>query len=462
MRWFSGRAKAELQAMETEALKKQTRMQQELEVAASQTESVSLQLGIHARETTVVSETLQADADAMHHAGQEAIRETQLAGNAVREVSQGLKDINQMAEILSKDGQETGKNLQTSTKDLLQVADVIRDIQRSSVGLTGQTERLAEAVKRIGSMLDLVRHVAAQTNLLALNAAIEAARAGESGRGFSVVAEEIRKLSAETDAAVTDIGGTMTDINMEMGQAAALSRENAERASRGNELAGGIQRNLDEIAHAYETVSSQIIHMSTSISGSLSQTEAAIARMQASEHHVKGTMERIGQVHESVRIQGRTAGETQQLAQRLHGAVENLQALTEQGAEGSTLLPDMAVIDECRESLRLLPSQVACLWKRDEAEQLVILKRWMAASSFIEAAWTNDDNGRFLVSIPEAGIANAGVRRWFQESMAGKEFVSAPYVSAITHSTCVTVSFPLFNEDGNVAGVLGFDVTVTA
>ena len=77
---------------------------------------------------------------------------------------------------------------------------------------------------------------------------------------------------------------------------------------------------------------------------------------------------------------------------------------------------------------------------------------------FIEAAWSNDAKGRFLCSIPEAGIANAKIRDWFQKSIQGEEFCSKVYISAITKSPCLTLSVPVIDEDGAIAGVLGIDL----
>ena len=86
------------------------------------------------------------------------------------------------------------------------------------------------------------------------------------------------------------------------------------------------------------------------------------------------------------------------------------------------------------------------------------MKELLSRHDFIEAAWSNDEKGRFIVSIPPAGIANANVRDWFRESMAGKKYVSGVYISAITKSPCITVSKPIVSASGAVIGVIGFDI----
>ncbi len=442
------------------------RFSQELEVVSTQTASVSVQLGLHAGEAGRISETLRVGAESMHQAGSDALREMAESIRAVNAVSSALQDVSAISGELAADNQRTRTLLDTSSKDLLGVTDVIRDIHASSLELNGQTERLATSVSRITDMLDLVRHVAAQTNLLALNAAIEAARAGEYGKGFAVVAEEIRKLSSETDSAISNITRTIGDIHEEMNQAAMLSHENAERAGKGNALAVTIGRNLDGITNAYGTVSEQIARIGTSVQASRSLADAAALRMGEADRHVTGTMERIGQVQDTVREQGLTAKETLQLAERLNEATASLQGLGEEtrqktGREGrpdDESAMDSRTISGYQDLLDENLKESPDLWKSDPAGFRTTLEAILKRHAFVEAAWANDPNGRFLASIPEAGIANAGVRPWFREALAGRVHRSAPYVSAITHGLCVTLSFPLLDRSGKVAGVIGFDV----
>jgi hypothetical protein len=80
--------------------------------------------------------------------------------------------------------------------------------------------------------------------------------------------------------------------------------------------------------------------------------------------------------------------------------------------------------------------------------------------SFVEAVWTNDRKGRFICSIPKAGIANANVREWFKQSIKGQDFVSAIYISAITRNPCITVSAPIKNASGDIVGVVGIDIII--
>ena len=86
-----------------------------------------------------------------------------------------------------------------------------------------------------------------------------------------------------------------------------------------------------------------------------------------------------------------------------------------------------------------------------------ILKQIIDSKDYIRAIWSNDAKGRFLCSIPEAGIANAAAREWFKHSIKGEQYVTPVYISAISKKPCITIAIPMKDEHGKIIGVLGFD-----
>ncbi len=139
-------------------------------------------------------------------------------------------------------------------------------------GLTDDVAHASDVIKRleqdssnIGTVLILIRDIAEQTNLLALNAAIEAARAGEHGRGFAVVADEVRILAGKTQKATTEIQSIIEELQQRARNAVQVMESSQERvgstqtqAARVNEILNGIVENLSELKSAQNKLSSAI------------------------------------------------------------------------------------------------------------------------------------------------------------------------------------------------------------
>jgi methyl-accepting chemotaxis protein len=144
---------------------------------------------------------------------------------------------------------------------------------RETVSETAKkVKRLGEASQKISKVVNLISNFAAQTNLLALNAAIEAARAGEEGRGFSVVAEEVRALAQQSAAATADIEQLVEEIQAQTNEVVAAMEAGTEQVVTGTELVEESRQKLGQIS----AVSAQVNQLIQEIAqASNEQSQAA-------------------------------------------------------------------------------------------------------------------------------------------------------------------------------------------
>jgi methyl-accepting chemotaxis protein len=194
---------------------------------------------------------------------EEAARRT---GDSVAESRQGMEIMHQSAEAIER---------------VRKLSDLLRD----------DMSRLEVQVEGVGEIIEVINDIADQTNLLALNAAIEAARAGEAGRGFAVVADEVRKLAEKTMQATGRVEQDIAAIQEESRRNVGRTREAAEAVDRAEELVKRTSSSLERIAGLSEETASQIADI------------AAASREQTAEHgsinttinEVTGLAERIAE-----------------------------------------------------------------------------------------------------------------------------------------------------------------------
>jgi methyl-accepting chemotaxis protein len=173
---------------------------------------------------------------------------------------------------------------ETVINETVAVMDRINSIVKSSAKTVG---RLGERSDQIGEVINLINDIADQTNLLALNAAIEAARAGEQGRGFAVVADEVRKLAERTTEATKQIGQTIKAMQTETKQAVVSMEEGVKAAEVGTQDARKSGDALKDILKQINMVTSEI----SQIAVASEQQTATANEIAQNIQHISGAME---------------------------------------------------------------------------------------------------------------------------------------------------------------------------
>jgi methyl-accepting chemotaxis protein len=201
----------------------------------------------------------------------------------------------------------------SSTAQMERINAIVDDAVAKVQGLDAQSQEISKLV-------GVIQDISDQTNLLALNAAIEAARAGEHGRGFAVVADEVRKLAEQVSASVTDITGIVSGIQNESGIVAASLQEGHHEVEQGTSqirttgekfnaintaIAGmadhiqTVSENLADVAESSETMNASIediAAVSEESAAGVEQTSAAAQQTSSSMEEVAGSSEQLAKL----------------------------------------------------------------------------------------------------------------------------------------------------------------------
>ncbi len=200
-------------------------------------------------------------ADSMRMGAEQQASQIRNASEAVNAMSRTTQ---RMAENAEAATQTSVKATQAAVIGGAAVTETIKGMQRirATVQSTGKKIKgLGERSLEIGAIIEVINEIATQTNLLALNAAIEAARAGEQGRGFAVVADEVRKLAERAARATKDITGLIKGIQVETSEAVTVMEEGTREVEEGTKLAdqaGAALREIEQIVKQSATLMTDI------------------------------------------------------------------------------------------------------------------------------------------------------------------------------------------------------------
>ena len=206
-------------------------------------------------------------------------KNTEESAKAVGEMSGGIQRVAETTSTVAESAAETAKQAQVGQESLGKVIEKMKSINDTTSETNGVIKDLDRKSAEIGKIIEVITGIADQTNLLALNAAIEAARAGEHGKGFAVVADEVRKLAELSRQSASQISGLIEVIQKETHQVVEMMNKGTVEISEGSLLVEETGRTFEEILKSIENVSEEIQEVSAiseEMSASVQQVNVSI------------------------------------------------------------------------------------------------------------------------------------------------------------------------------------------
>lgn len=276
---------------------------------------IILQLTEAVSATASASLQITSSAEEMAAGAQEQSTQTNEIASAIEQMTKTILESSKNTSLASQLSGEAGNSAKDGGNIVKQTVDGINKISEVVQSAADTIQTLGQNSDQIGQIIQVIDDIADQTNLLALNAAIEAARAGEQGRGFAVVADEVRKLAERTTKATKEIELMIKQIQRDTSEAVISIRKGTDEVERGKQLAYKAGTSLETIISKSENVVDVV-----------NQLAAASEEQSSTAGQISNSIEGINNITRE------TSDSTQQIARAaedLNRLTENLQSLVD-------------------------------------------------------------------------------------------------------------------------------------
>lgn len=248
----------------------------------------------------------------------------------VKQMSRETQHVAENVNAVSTSAEQTAHTANEGEQAVERAINQMRVIDQKTNATVAVIGELEEKSKQIGQIVEVISTIAGQTNLLALNAAIEAARAGEQGRGFAVVADEVRKLAEQSETAARQIGGLISEVQQKTDNAVLFMNDGKAEVNIGTEVVNGAGESFREIIIMIRGISEQIQGISTAVQEVTSGSEYILVSVEEIDTESKNVAQQTGTVSTATEQQAVSMGEIAAASQVLSKMAEELQGVIQQ------------------------------------------------------------------------------------------------------------------------------------
>jgi methyl-accepting chemotaxis protein len=275
-------------------------------------------------------------------------------GENLRQADIGVEEIAAATQMVAEQTQSMQESYialtevaRSGKENLSQVVLSIDNLKTSSLSTLENARQLEQISRDIGAISSTIMAVSDQTNLLALNAAIESARAGEHGRGFSVVAEEVRKLAEETALYAQQINDLISNVQTHISSFVNQIESMAEIIDEGNKTTTGVAEKLEEIVQYVVNVERSVYDISAAMEEQSASSQEISAVVNSVTEVSQNLLENLGETIQHIREQVDNFSELTRIADETNQISDSLRSIIQQYR-----LPDEVILNQVKEDHR--------------------------------------------------------------------------------------------------------------